>query len=327
MTGETQSMSPTRQDLEQLSQQLPPLVFSPEVDSFGAQSALAQAYLDYYKINFAQEFAGLAHGFGQIQSDDFHIAVNYWLPPQARGTVVVVHGYYDHTGIYSHPIRALLTANYAVVAFDLPGHGLSSGAPAEIDSFDQYTDVLADLLQQSAALLPRPLHAFGQSTGGAVILNYLWRPVQTPLDKVALCSPLIVARGWFPAGRYLYQLLRPFVKQLARGTARSSHDQAFNDFVMNKDPLQAQFLSLRWVGAMKQWHRRFQQLAPLQKPLLLVQGTGDMTVDWRYNLPLIQRKLPNTKPVLVADAGHQLVNETPEYRDQVLKAVSDYFAV
>ena len=52
-------MSPTRQDLEQLSQQLPPLVFSPEVDSFAAESPLAQAYLDYYQINFAQEFPGL----------------------------------------------------------------------------------------------------------------------------------------------------------------------------------------------------------------------------------------------------------------------------
>lgn len=319
-------MSPTRQDLEQLSQQLPPLVFSPEVDSFAAESPLAQAYLNYYKINFAQEFPGLAHGFGQIQSDDFHIAANYWLPAQARGTVAVVHGYYDHTGIYSHPIRALLAANYAVVAFDLPGHGLSSGAPAAIDSFDQYTNVLANLLQQSAALLPRPLHAFGQSTGGAVILNYLWRQAQVPLDKIALCSPLIVARGWFPAGRYLYQLLRPFIKQLARGSARSSHDQAFNDFVMHKDPLQAKYLSLRWVGAMKHWHDRFQQFAPLQMPLLLVQGTGDLTVDWRYNLPLIERKLPHTQIVMVADAGHQLVNETPLYRDQVLNAICDYLS-
>lgn len=320
-------MSPTRQHLEQLSQQLPRLVFSAAEDNLGAQSPLAQAYLDYYHINFAREIPGVAHGFGQIQSGGFRIAANYWLPPNARATVVVVHGYYDHTGIYSHPIRALLAANYAVLAFDLPGHGLSSGAPAVIDSFDQYTDVLADLLQQSAALLPQPLHAFGQSTGGAVILNYLWRhAAQTRLDKIALCSPLIVARGWFPAGRYLYQFLRPFVRQLARGTARSSHDQAFNDFVMYKDPLQAKFLSLRWVGAMKQWHAHFQQCVPLQKPLLLVQGTGDMTVDWRYNLPLIQRKLPNTQAVLIAGAGHQLVNETPAYRDQVLKAVCDYFA-
>jgi alpha-beta hydrolase superfamily lysophospholipase len=323
-------MSPTRQDLDTLSRELPPLVFSPAEDARGAQSPLAQAYVDYYHINFAREMAGVSHGFGQIQSGGFRIAAHYWLPAQARGSVVVVHGYYDHTGIYSHVIRRLLSADYAVIAFDLPGHGLSSGAPAAIDSFDQYADVLADLLQQSADLLPQPLHAFGQSTGGAVLLNYLWRhaeAAQTRLGKIALCSPLIVARGWFPGGRYLYQLLRPFIKQLGRGIARSSHDQGFNHFVMHQDPLQAKYLSLRWVGAMRQWHARFLQFSPLQKPLLLVQGTGDLTVDWRYNLPLIQRKLPNTKLVLVADAGHQLVNELPEYRDQVLNAVSDYLAV
>lgn len=321
-------MSPTRQDLEQLSQQLPPLVFALEVDSLGAATPAAQAYLDYYQINFAREIAGVVHGLGHVCSGDFRIAVNYWLPPQARATVLVLHGYYDHTGIFGHPIRALLEANFAVLAFDLPGHGLSSGAPAAIDSFDEYTDVLADVLQQSAGLMPQPVQAFGQSTGGAVILNYLWRHSEAAaqrLDKIALCSPLVIARGWFPAGRYLYQLLRPVVKQLGRGVARSSHDQGFNEFVMHRDPLQAKYLSLRWVGAMSAWHKRFQQLAPLQKPMLLVQGTGDMTVDWRYNLPLIQQKLPNTKVVLVTDAGHQLVNESREYRDQVLAAVRNYF--
>jgi alpha-beta hydrolase superfamily lysophospholipase len=321
-------MIPTRQDLEQLSQQLPRLVFSVAADSAGTESPLAQAYLDYYQINFAREFPGTNHGFGQIQSGGFRIAVNYWLPPQARATVLVLHGYYDHTGIFGHPIRALLAANFAVLAFDLPGHGLSSGEPAVIDSFNQYADVLADVLQQSAALLPQPLHGFGQSTGGAVILNYLWRHTEAAvqrLDKIVLCSPLVVARGWFPAGRYLHQLLRPFVKRLGRGPARSSHDKSFNDFLMHRDCLQAKHLSLRWVGAMREWHDNFLAFEPQEKSLLILQGTGDMTVDWQYNLPLLQRKLPNARITLIENAGHQLVNESREYRDQVLSAARDYF--
>jgi lysophospholipase len=172
----------------------------------------------------------------------------------------------------------------------------------------------------------------GQSTGSAIILNYLWRYAVSKnavdiFDKIALCSPLVLARGWRGVymGRFIYALLHHFVKVLNRGPSRSSHDQEFNKFIMQDDPLQAKYLSLRWVGAMKEWNHMFCKFAPLQKKVLVVQGTGDMTVDWQYNLPLIQRKLPNAKISMIADAGHQLVNESEHYRAQLFATLDQYY--
>jgi alpha-beta hydrolase superfamily lysophospholipase len=322
----------TQQDLYDLAQQLPELEFLPEMDCDWPQTDLAQAYLNAYQINFANEFAHISHGFGCVKSAGFRIATHYWIPENAKGTLVVVHGYYDHVGVFAHPIRFALEHNFAVLAFDLPGHGLSSGEPAVIDSFNEYGDVLADILQRSAAILPQPLYALGQSTGCAVLLNYLWRFALTEnalnrFAKMTLCSPLVLPRGWRGVfmGQYVYAVLRHFIRRIGRGFGESSHDPAFMEFLQYQDPLQAKYLPLRWVGAMKAWHQMVLDASPLLQDCLIVQGTGDMTVDWKYNLPLLEQKLPNVKLTYIDGAGHQLVNESDFYRKQVFASVENYF--
>jgi alpha-beta hydrolase superfamily lysophospholipase len=322
----------TQQDMQKLTQEMPELTFSPEIDCGWQKLPLAQGYLDYYGINFAQQYDRLKHGFGYINVLSFRIATHYWLPVNPRGTLVIMHGYYDHVGLFGHAIGFALDHNLAVLAFDLPGHGLSSGEPAEIDSFDEYGDVLAEILEQSAVIMPQNLYAMGQSTGCAVILNYLWRHIAAkngvdPFKKLALCSPLVLPRtwsGWY-MGKHIHSVLRHFAKRVARTFSSNSHDVKFLEFVQHQDPLQARYLSLRWLSAMKSWHKVFLGLPPLQKAILVVQGTADMTVDWKYNIPLIQKKLPNVKVAYIEDAGHQLVNESEYYRRAVFAAIEQHF--
>lgn len=321
----------TQQKLLELAQQLPPLRFIEAEDCSWPNNPLAQAYLDFYQINFAHDFPEAAHGFGSVNANDHTIATHYWLPKNAKGTLLINHGLYDHTGIYKHSIRFALEHQLAVLIFDLPGHGLSSGAPTEINSFDQYADVLAIMLDKSKNLLPQPLYALSQSTGGAMMLNYLWRyafkdSAHPSFEKIAVCAPLVLGRGW-SLGKFLYLILRPCLTHLKRGVSKNSHDPQFIQFITSQDPLQAKALSLKWVGAMKAWHRQFRKFAPQTKHMLIVQGTGDMTVEWRYNVPLIQSKLPNAKVVMIADAQHQLVNESEYYRSQVFSEIKKYFAL
>lgn len=315
--------------ITQLADDLPLLTFDGAQDLLWAQSGAPQTYLEAYGLNFARSFAGLRHGFGRVDAAGFSIATHYWLPANPRGTIVTVHGYYDHVGIFTHAINFAIQNDFAVLAFDLPGHGLSGGDQAAIDSFDQYGDVLHEVLARARRILPQPIHALGQSTGASVILNYLWRyearkltPVM--LDKVALFAPLIIPRGW-RSGRYLFYIVRLFCKRLQRGASHSSHDPAFTRFIESEDILQSRYLSLKWVAAMAQWHRFFMRAEPLQRPLLVVQGTGDMTVAWRYNLKQIRAKLPGAKIEMIENAGHQLINESPEYRDKLLAIVSAWF--
>ncbi len=76
---------------------------------------------------------------------------------------------------------------------------------------------------------------------------------------------------------------------------------------------------------MKAWDQQFRRFPPLEKSLLVVQGTEDLTVAWRYNLQQIKRALPNARIELIPDAGHQLVNERSDLRGQVFTAINRHF--
>jgi len=312
-----------------LRAQLPAITFVPALDSAWVGSTGVQAYLDFYDINFARTQVGVVHGFGAFDSGGFRIATHYWLPENPKGTLLVVHGYYDHVGIFGNAVEFGLQNGFAVLAFDLPGHGLSSGERVAIDSFDQYADVLDSLLISAQSLLPSPYYALGQSTGGAVILNYLWRyDAARPaplLERIALCAPLILPRGWRRSGRFLYALVYRFIKRMPRGRSRSSHDLEFIHFVDEQDCLQSPTLSVRWAGALKAWDHQFRSFSPLDKPVLVVQGSEDLTVAWRYNLKQIQRALPSARIEIIPGAGHQLVNEAKDLRAQVFTAINRHF--
>lgn len=312
-----------------LMAQLPSITFDSKRDAQWAASQIVQTYLDFYGINFAKTLPAVEHGFGALDAGSFRIASHYWMPQNPVGTLIVVHGYYDHVGIFDKAIKFGLDNDLAVLAFDLPGHGLSSGERVAIDSFDQYADVLYAVLMAAQTLLPSPYYALGQSTGGSVLLNYLWRydaaRAVPQLGRIALCAPLILPRGWRYSGRFLYKLVHRFIKRLPRGPSRSSHDPDFNRFIDEQDCLQSRSLSVRWVGAMKAWDQQFRSFAPLNKSLLVVQGTKDLTVAWRYNLQQIQRALPNARIELIPGAGHQLVNEEEDLRAQIFTAINRHF--
>lgn len=290
---------------------------------------LLQVYLDFYGINFAPTYEDVIHGFGAVDACGFRIATHYWLPQKPKGTLIVMHGYYDHVGIFGKAIQFGLDNDLAVLAFDLPGHGLSSGEQVAIASFDQYADVLHVLLSAAQQLLPSPYYALGQSTGGSVLLNYLWRydaaRAVPLLQKIALCAPLVLPRGWRYSGRFVYTLVHRFIRRLPRGPSRSSHDADFNRFIDEQDCLQSRSLSVRWVGAMKAWDQQFRGFPPLDKSILVIQGTKDSTVAWRYNIQQIQRALPNAQIELIPSAGHQLVNEVEDLRATIFNAVNHHF--
>lgn len=329
-------MSFDQTQIDSLVKKLPDLCFDPAVDSRWLDDTEAQAYLNFYQLQFQSEFPNLLHGFGVINTKGFRVATHYWLPGNdqsnlPKGTMIIMHGYYDHTGLYANAIRLALQQHLAVLMFDLPGHGLSDGEKISIQSFDDYGDLLNAILLKTHSHLPHPFYAWGQSTGGAILLNHLWRYEhlqQSPVKfaKRILFAPLILPRDW-KKGRLLYWFIHKFIKRIPRKPSENSHDQNFLHFIDHQDPLQTHYLSVPWVGAMKAWDQQCQRFPVLQNAMLIVQGSGDRTVDWQYNLNRLTGLLPNARIEIIPDAGHQLVNETPEYRQIAFAKVIDYLAL
>ncbi|MDY6921266.1 MAG: alpha/beta hydrolase [Pseudomonadota bacterium] len=293
----------------------------------GAVPPLALRYRRFYGLDFEARMPELRVHMGSFKAAGFKLVAQSYLPPQPRGTVFVVHGYYDHVGLYQHLIKALLRRGYGVVAFDLPGHGLSSGSRAAISSFRQYGTVFNRLLQLARQRMPEPWHVVAQSTGGAVVSEYLLAYAgleeRIPFAGVVFYAPLIRPVHWF-FNRRLHSLVSPFRDFVARKFSDNSNDPEFARFLREQDPLQPRHLSAKWVGALKQWIPYIEHHQPVQFPLYIIQGKCDETVDWQHNIPQFQRVFPGTQVQYLPKVRHHVVNELELYRRDVFSRTLKY---
>lgn len=306
-------------DPDQVRTTLPPL------DLVGPVylAATTRSYLDHYGLLFGNEFPGLEQRIGTLPCDGELLVVQVFRPLLPRGTAFILHGYFDHTGLYGHVIRYCLQRQLQVVIFDQPGHGLSSGEPASIDSFERYVRAFRAVRDLVQPLASQPWHLLAQSMGGAVAIEYLlssgYRAANSPYRNVVLFAPLVRPYQW-PVLRLLYYPLGGLLREWPRGAGGNSGDEAFNRFLREQDPLQAKAVMVRWVRSMAQWQRRLKQHTPTDIAPIILQGGADRTVDAPYNLRAISKLF---RPVVhhQPTAQHHMVNETAALRAEMFARI------
>lgn len=307
-------------DLSTLRKQIPAMDFSRPCP-LGPE---AQVYAAYYGLNLSDERPGVQHNLGYIQVLGGKVMVQTFVPAQANATVFIFHGYYDHAGLYVHLIKHVLDKGFAVLIYDLPGHGLSTGPKAAIDDFNDYLETLTVCIQLARHHLPSPWFAIAQSTGGAILMDYLLalpdNDLESVFDQHILLAPLFQPCQW-QRGRLAYYLLRWFTQHVSRGYGSNSHDTAFIDFVRQRDPLQSRQLSVNWVGALNRWIKTMQARAPSSYSPTVIQGTEDTTVDAKINLAFIQNKFYRPDIYYLPGARHHLVNESLVYRQKMFDII------
>nr|WP_314877004.1 alpha/beta hydrolase [uncultured Pseudomonas sp.] len=281
-------------------------------------SAEALAYQHFYGLDLPVQRL-----LGSFEAGGFELVGQAWLPPQPVATLFVLHGYYDHMGLYRHVIEWALSKGFAVISCDLPGHGLSSGERASISDFGLYQQTLVALFSQARELeLPRPWHLCGQSTGGAIAVDHVLHAGEhSPVDgELILLAPLVRPRAWHWS-KLSYRLLRHFVNGIQRQFSENSNDPAFLPF-LQADPLQPRRLPTAWVGALMSWVKRIEAAPPSTRRPLIVQGEADGTVDWRYNLKVLKAKFADPQILLLPEARHHLANELPATRQRYLEFIN-----
>ena len=280
---------------------------------------LLQQYLKFYMLPLPTDHIALHAG----TSHDSQIAIMSWSPPQPTGTVIIVHGYMDHIGLYGHLIEELLNRKLTVLCFDAQGHGLSDGACCSINHFSEYVGRLKEIIALAQRHYESPLHAVGQSMGGAVLMKHLLNEGNekgSPFASINLLAPLLQPRGW-KQSRHLYYFSHRFIKSIKRVFRPSSWDKDFLNFLKYSDPLQPTRIPLDWVGAMDKWVTEFEHSPFNHYPLHIIQGNHDKTLDWLYNLEQFKRKFPAASVNVIDGANHHLVNESESLRKKIFAAL------
>lgn len=140
-----------------------------------------------------------------------------WLPESPHRTVLLVHGYAEHSGRYEEMASWLANRGAAVHAYDHRGHGLSGGRRAHVRAFSEFLDdldaVLAAVREEHGGL---PIDLVGHSMGGLIALGFLVD--RKPSLHAAVTSGAAVAVDASPGRILLARILRGVLPTLKIGS-------------------------------------------------------------------------------------------------------------
>jgi acylglycerol lipase len=197
----------------------------------------------------------------------------------ARGVVVIVHGFGEHSDRYEHVARRLVAEGYATYALDHRGHGRSEGTRAMIDRLaDAVSDIDQLVLLAGNAHPGRPLFMLGHSMGGLLAVQY----TLGHQDRLAglLLSGALAAPDAAPApARLIARMLSAVAPRAGLigldATLVSRDPQVVAAYLA--DPLVHHGkLPARTVAELMGAGQRFSELAPrIHVPTLIMYGTED----------------------------------------------------
>jgi alpha-beta hydrolase superfamily lysophospholipase len=150
--------------------------------------------------------------------DGLSLQLREWPVPDARGTVVIVHGLGEHIGRHARVAARLNAEGWSVLGHDQRGHGASEGPRGALGQADAFLVDLAQVIDIARSRHSGPLVLLGHSLGGLIVSRFVlgtpgagWR---REIDALVLSSPALDP-GMNAFQKGLLALLGPIAPNLA----------------------------------------------------------------------------------------------------------------
>lgn len=229
--------------------------------------------------------------FSLASADGTSLFARHWEATGPRATLLLIHGFGEHSGRYGAMGTHLSDNGVQVLAIDLRGHGRSDGPRGVIRSYEEFRKDLRAGLDRAQDLhekIPHrqrgPLILFGHSMGGGIVLDHgLNHPGD--VDGVIASGPLIEPRDPVPAPlailARIISAIRPTatMKNTIKGDQISTvpaEQTAYEQDVMNHDRLGFR-LALEMIGTGQDIAARASEW---RDPLLLYHARADQLTDF-----------------------------------------------
>ena len=258
---------------------------------------------------------------------DGRLFVRHARPPgQVRASVVLVHGLGEHSGRYGHVAAALVERGFAVVGWDLRGHGRSSGARGDVAAGELLVDDLATVcarFRQEGC----PLFLFAHSLGGQVALRLIER-------DAAVCRGAVIASPWLRLAfdppwwrlllaRVALRVWPGFVQTRDMRSERLSRDAAHLASFPDLDLVHHRISARMYFWLRAGGERIFAEAHAMRTPLLLLHGDDDPITSHHATCEFFERVGSADKTLRIyPGTRHETHNDLD--RAQVIRETGDW---
>ncbi len=310
------------------------------------------------EVNFSNMMAGPITNLWQQRHQGTLQGVNHcqlsWVsltPGKSNKVIVVVNGRIESYYKYQELFFDLINQGYHIYALDHRGQGMSQRLTTDteigyVDQFDDYVTDLHSFITEIVKPQGYQQHfLLGHSMGGTVSSLLLAR-YPSLFDRAVLSAPM--------HGIYLKPSLRFIAEPLARFNdymhqrptyapgQRSYYAKPFANNPLTHSEIRFQWSKvlyqqqpqLRLGGASNRWvwqsitaaRQSITEAKNIITPTLVLQGSADHIVDNQAHHLFCQQIPQYSRLVTIADARHELLFESDQYRNIALTEICNHFA-
>jgi len=260
--------------------------------------------------------------------DGLPLFAQVWEPEtKVEGIICLVHGLGEHSGRYKHWADKLTKAGFALLAFDLRGHGRSGGKRGDTPSYNHFADDIYIMLEQTAKEFPgTPTFLYGHSLGGMLVLYYLVKNKPEIKGAVVTSPGLRTMLDQQKAKVTALRILAPIMSKVTIPNGLELEGLSKNKDVVDKyrnDPLVHDRVSLRMgKGMIDTIDYIFSNASKIDIPLLLMHGSSDR-ITYHQGSEEIAEKINSEWTLKIWDGLYHELHNEPE-KDQVFDYLLDW---
>lgn len=302
-------------------------LFAALQEAWGATNRLKTNCIAKYRRNKGQADRAGAMGFEDKLVQTSHGEISVCDSGEGSKSILFIHGNSSSKEAFRHQF-AEFSKDYRVVAFDLPGHGVSpNGNPEDDYNVEAYAQIAVDIVTKLN--LDRPF-VFGWSLGGYVGLEYVANG--SPATGLVICGtspinkyPDDIPRGYIPtphmelSGKRFHS---PYEKKMY-----ASHTVGFDrekepilwDAVWRTDGLAREqaFAKLKTIN----WPRQTKLLREGNIPFAMINGSQDPFINHEYCSSFVYGNIWTGAPQSMHGYGHAPFVEKPDDFNSMLRNV------
>lgn len=261
--------------------------------------------------------------------DHLQLHAKCWVPSDSpSGVIIMIHGLGEHIDRYHHWAKRFNKNGWAVLAYDLRGHGKSEGKRGNGNYVAHLNDIDTIFAHARRLFGHLPKILYGHSMGGNLALGY--EITRKPhIDRLIVTSPWLQLVNPPPVpivllSKVLIKTFPTFTTTNGLNPKFISRDKKICDDY-HQDPMVHNKISASTFLQMQEWAEFIlKNKHKINVPLLLMHGTADQITLWQGSQQFALETSENTHLKLWPDCYHELHNEL--CNDDVFNYISNWLS-